>query len=283
MSKKDKEKLVDNSYSESILDDLLDNLSVGKKPAKRPEVHEQIKSAEPAVNGQSGDDEPAGLHTGHRERVRQKFARTLSFQSFSDHEMIELLLYYVIPRADINELSHSLVKKFGGFSGVLNAPFSELAACKGVGEQAALYLKMLMRLCAKYNVEMQKKILVSNSEVLEDYIVYQFSGETEECAKLILVDKHGQLSAPHDIGRGLPDRMVLDLKRAMNIITASLSKNIIVAHNHTNGDAAPSQNDIVVTRRLRQMIEPIGVHLIDHFVICGTEIRSMRSLGLIDI
>lgn len=283
MSKKDEEKLVDNSYSESILDDLLDNLSVMSEPDK-PAPVQQTKKPSPEKEQRAAAKKPEQPpHTGHRERVRQKFAKTLSFQSFSDHEILEMLLYYVIPRGDINELSHSLIKKFGGFSGVLNAPYSELVACKGLGDQAALYLKMLMRLCAKYNVEMQKQILVSNSAALEDYMIYQFSGETEECAKLILVDKHGRLSAPHEIGRGLPDRAVIDLKKAMNIITTSVSTNVMIAHNHTNGDAKPSQNDVIVTRRFRQMIEPIGVHLIDHFVVCGNEIRSMRALGLIDI
>ena len=292
MSKKEQPGQVDNSYSDNVLDDLLNSLS-GPRPisaapqkeaapakgrAQTPPPPPPPKPA-PAAARADGQEQ---LHAGHRERVRQKFMAGLSFKGFSDHEILELLLYYVIPRNDVNGLAHTLIKKFGGFCGVLNAPYEELAACTGLNEQSALYIKILMRLCAKYNVDMQQRILVSNAESLEDYMIYQFSGETEECAKLFLVDSHDKLSAPHEVGRGLEGRSVFNFKKAMNIIVNSASSYVILAHNHISSTAAPSENDVVVTRRFKQMISPIGVTLIDHFVICGSEVSSMRALGLME-
>ena len=285
MSKNDK-KNVDNTYSGSILDELLNDLSgiksneqmtePEKKTAKSIKAHEKKPKA--------GSSQNEDIHSGHRERLRQKFAENMSFDGLSDHEILELLLFYVIPRTDTNELAHKLIKKFGSFPNVLNAPFSELIACKGLNEQSAMYIKILMRLCAKYNIEMQKQILVSNAESLEDYLLYQFSGESEECAKLFLVDQKGKLSAPHDIGRGLEDKSVFDFKEAVNIIVNSASTYVMLAHNHLNIDQKkPSENDVIITRRFRQMLEPIGITLIDHFVICDNEVMSMRALGLIDI
>ncbi len=270
MSKKNPGK-VGNTYSGSNLNDLLNGLS-GGQPALEDDPEATFMA-----------DPPLDPHQGHRLRLKDKFAQDMSFKPFSDHEALELLLFYAIPRCDTNEIAHDLIHKFGSFTGVLNAPYAELIACKGINDQSAAYIKMLMRLCAKYNLEMQRRILVSNSESLEDYMLYQFSSESDECAKLFLVDKHDKLSPPHEIGRGLEDKSVFDFKRAMNVIVNSSVSYVIIAHNHINSGNSPSDNDVVITRRFRQMIEPIGVTLLDHFVICGNDVISMRASGMMDL
>lgn len=273
MNKKDT-KPEEFSYSGNNLDDLLNGLSTGSQ-SKAPAPQKKTPAA--------AASEQEHLHDGHRERLRQKFAEGMSFDGLSDHEIIELLLFYCIPRADVNELAHKLLRLFGGFTGVLNASYSQLCAVTGLGEQSAMYLKILMRLCAKYNLEMQQCISVTNAESLYDYMIYQFSGESDECAKLFLVDKQGKLGTPHEIGRGLEDKSVFSFKKAMNIISNAPCNYIILAHNHSSGSSAPSENDVVMTRRFRQMLDPIGVSLIDHFVIAGTELSSMRKLGMLDL
>lgn len=282
MTKKDQPARADNAYSGNNLNDLLDSLSSRSGAAVQSQKSEPAPPKLPEIDREALTD-PEPLHDGHRERLRQKFRETMSFKGLSDHEILELLLFYTIARTDTNELAHWLIKKFGSFEGVLNAPYEELTACRGLSEQSALYLKILMRLCAKYNVEMQQRVLVSNSESLEDYMIYQFSGESQECAKLYLVDKQSRLSAPYDIGRGLESKSVFNFKKAMNIIVNASASYIILAHNHISGSASPSENDVIITRRFRQMIEPIGVLLIDHFVVCGGELCSMRASGLLDI
>ena len=262
MSKKNQEE--DFSYSGNVLDELLDDLS--------------------GVSSSEETSKPSSpVHEGHRERLRRKFADNMSFQGLSDYEIIELLLFYSVPRVDVNELSHKLLRTFGGFAQVLNAPYAELCAVTGLGEQSAIYLKVLMRLCAKYNLEMQRSLSVSNAESLYDYMIYQFSGESSECAKLFLVDDNGKVGAPQEIGRGLENSSVFQFKKTMNIISNSSAKNIIIAHSHSKGSSAPSDNDIVITRRFRQMLDPIGVVLIDHFVVYENELSSMRKLGMLDL
>ena len=274
------------SYSGSVLDDLLNDLSGGKAPAPKKAAAPQ-KAQQPTPPPAPVKAAPAAQevhsHNGHRERVREKFiGNKLKFDNFSEHEIIELLLYYCIPRCDVNELSHRIVRKFGGFTGVLNAPYAELIAVTGLGEQSALYLKILMRLCAKYNLEMQRRVSVTNAESLFDYMVYQFAGESKECAKLYLVDENGKVGTPFEIGRGLEERSVFDFKKTMNIISNSSAKSILLAHSHEK-TAAPSDNDVIMTRRFRQMLDPIGVTLIDHFVVRDSDVASMRKLGLLDL
>ena len=80
-----------------------------------------------------------GIHDGHREHVRQRFLKN-GLDAFADHEVLELLLYFAIPRRDTNPIAHALMERYGSLSGVLSAPIEDLKRVKGVGESAATLL-----------------------------------------------------------------------------------------------------------------------------------------------
>ena len=77
------------------------------------------------------------IHQGHREKMRQRFLKS-GLEGFADHEALELLLYYAIPRQDTNETAHRLIQRFGSLQGVLHAAPEELTSVEGVGENAAV-------------------------------------------------------------------------------------------------------------------------------------------------
>ena len=75
-------------------------------------------------------------HEGHRERLRQRYIDA-SLDAFADHEVIELLLTYSIPRRDVNELAHRVLDTFGSFSAVADASVDELCTIKGISQNSA--------------------------------------------------------------------------------------------------------------------------------------------------
>ena len=80
-----------------------------------------------------------GIHDGHREKVRARFLAA-GLDAFADHEALELLLYYAIPRRDTNPIAHALMERYGSLSAVLEAPVEDLRKVEGVGESAAVLL-----------------------------------------------------------------------------------------------------------------------------------------------
>ena len=96
--------------------------------------------------------EKKNVHEGHRDRLRQRFLQE-GLENFQDHNVLELLLFYSIPRKDTNEEAHNLINRFGSLSGVFDASFEELCEVKGIGENSAALIKIMPELFKKYEVD----------------------------------------------------------------------------------------------------------------------------------
>lgn len=100
------------------------------------------------------------IHDGHRQRLKQRFLEE-GLESFTDIQVLELLLFFSVPRQDTNPIAHALLDHFGSLYQVLEAPVEELRKVKGVGEQSALLLSLMNDVARYYQVDrtMREKIL----------------------------------------------------------------------------------------------------------------------------
>ncbi len=89
------------------------------------------------------------LHKGHRGRLKARFLRE-GEDSFDDHQVLELLLFYAVPRLDTNPSAHRLMQRFGSFSAVLEADPKDLSSVEGVGANAAAFLAMIPQITRRY-------------------------------------------------------------------------------------------------------------------------------------
>lgn len=101
------------------------------------------------VEQQKGSGKDKNIHSGHRQRIRDRFLKT-GLDGFQDHEVLELLLFYAIPRGDTNKIAHQLLERFGSFSGVCDAPIEELQKVPGVGASASILVGMVSSLSRRY-------------------------------------------------------------------------------------------------------------------------------------
>ena len=88
------------------------------------------------------DDSDENCHEGHRERRRISIAQG-GIAHMPEHEVLETLLFYVIPTGDVNPLAHRLIDKFGSVLGTLDAEYKELLSVKGVGPRTAEMIKFV--------------------------------------------------------------------------------------------------------------------------------------------
>ena len=217
------------------------------------------------------------LHAGHRSRVKEEFLRR-GLDSFPEHRVLELLLFYAIPQGDTNELAHRLVERFGSLAGVLDASVEDLCAVPGVGEHTALLLRMVPGLCGRY-VASRSSVgdIVDCSarvrEVLEPY----FFGARKEMVYLMCLDGKRKVLGVRKITEGSINAAEVTTRRITEEAVSLRAGAVILAHNHVSGLAIPSNEDCSTTRYLKQVLEPIGIELLDHVVFCDDDMVSMKD------
>ena len=139
--------------------------------------------------------ENKGIHDGHRARVRERFMKS-GLDRFTDHQVIELLLYYGIPRKDTNEIAHKLLDTFGSFSAVFDAPAEALMGC-GLSYNCAVMLKLIPSVCTRYyNDKFSGKSEDKEKSVVPDLkqlVLPYFIDGTEERLFVVLLDKKGNV------------------------------------------------------------------------------------------
>ena len=219
------------------------------------------------------------LHEGHRQRLKQRFLAG-GLSGFEDHNILELLLFYSVPRADTNELGHKLIKKFGSLSAVFEASIEELCDVEGIGVHSAVLIKLIPELCNAYNVDKTKNVKVLNSiEDISKYFIPRFIGKQTEELHMVLLDSKNKIIKSEVIAKGSLHTVDIPTR---HIISQAINNNaigIVLAHNHPGGVAIPSGNDIMITKRLFEALRLADIALIDHIIVADDDSVSLRDSG----
>ena len=220
-----------------------------------------------------------GIHDGHREHMRRRFLEN-GLSGFADHEALELLLYYAIPRRDTNPLAHELMDRFGTLSGVLSAPVELLKQVDGVGESAAVLLRLAPLLAQKARLaEAEREIALNTVDSIGAYLLERFSQERNEAVYQLCLDRKGKLLACKRLGEGSASAVNLDIRKLVENALLSSASSVILAHNHPSGVALPSDDDHTATQQARAALEAIGVQLADHIIVADGDFVSFFDSG----
>ena len=220
-----------------------------------------------------------GEHDGHRERLRKRFQEH-GLEPLQDHEVLELLLFYALPRRDTNPIARKLLQHFGSISAVLEASPQELKTVAGIGEHAALLLQLITPLARRYQLSRADKGIVF--ETIQDcgeFLVPYFFGMKEEKIYLLCLDAKRKFLACRLLQEGSSNSAYLPVRKAAEIAMSCNASSVIVAHNHPSGLALPSVEDIGATQALRDTFEQLGITVVDHIVVCDGEFISMKESG----
>ncbi|MCD7799919.1 MAG: hypothetical protein LUG94_01760 [Ruminococcus sp.] len=218
-------------------------------------------------------------HEGHRERLRKKFVQH-GFISFEEHEVLELLLFYSIPRKNTNEIAHNLIYKFGDLNKVFDADMEMLQEVDGVNESSANLIKMIPQICKIYFKHYDFIPSFKFKDNALNFAIHQYIGETNEVLKAVYLDKDCNYISCEDICTMDNDSVViLNIKKIIERAEKYNSGDIILMHNHPDGNCLPSDSDIYNTLKAIKILKSIGITLIDHIVVSKNNGISMFSNG----
>lgn len=227
-------------------------------------------------------DAPAPAHyLGHRDRMRGRF-RDHGADGFADYELLELILYASIKRADTKPIAKALLARFGSFAGVLAAPRARLLEVKGVGERVADDLKLMQAAAKRYaRAEVNTRDALSSWSKVVEYLRAASSHEEREEFRILFLDKKNGLIADEVQQRGTVDHTPVYPREVIRRALELSATAIILVHNHPSGDPTPSRADIQMTRQIIDIAKPLGIEVHDHIIVArGTEV-SFRGLQLL--
>ncbi|MET3612574.1 DNA repair protein RadC [Rhizobium aquaticum] len=245
------------------------------EPRQRP------KAAAKATQDGKESPAPEQHYHGHRERLRARF-RDHGDTALADYEILELLLFRLIPRRDTKPIAKALLDRFGTLAGVFGAEAARLTEVKGVGEAVATDLKLIAATAHRMlKSELKgKKVLASWSSVVE-YCHAAMAYETREQFRILFLDKRNALIADEVQQKGTVDHTPVYprevVKRALDLSATA----IILVHNHPSGDPTPSRADIDMTKTIIETAKPLGITVHDHIIIGKEGHVSLKGLRLI--
>lgn len=220
-------------------------------------------------------NEKKSIHAGHRERLRERL-RKEGLESFSEHEVLELLLTYAIPQRDVNPLAHELIARFGSLSNVLNADEEELLRVSGVGKNAALLLSMMPQLMRYYQLNaLGDKPTIINLSDAKAYCAPLFLGAVQEHLYMVCMDQSGRVQHLSLMHSGTADEVAVYPQLIAKTALRYNAFAVLLAHNHPSGMLYPSQADLDSTCAVVSALAAIGVRLVDHLIFAGGESYSM--------
>lgn len=218
-----------------------------------------------------------GTHDGHRERLRQRYRKD-GMDGFADHEILELLLFYAIPRRDTNPIAHALIDHFGDLASVLEAPPEELEKVKGMNGSAAVLLSLLPAVARRHMSERTNlgRELDTFTKCGE-YLLPRFFGLREEAVYLLCLDAKLAVLNCRMLFRGSVNSAAVSVRKIAEIALACGASSVVLAHNHTSGIAVPSREDEETTARVRVALEALDIKLLDHIIVANDDFVSMAE------
>ena len=221
------------------------------------------------------------MHEGHRQRLTQRYVSG-GLEGFEEHEILELLLFYAVPRVDTNPIAHRLIERFGSLAGVLEAVPKDLEEVEGIGPRAAAFLTMMPDLLRSYEKSrLGKRPVIRSVKDACDYAKTLLFGKPYEQFYMVWLGTQGRVIHCERLSEGsITESPVYVSKVAAAALRHHAAKGFI-AHNHPGGTPKPSRADIETTQAVLRALSTLGIELIDHVIVSDGQTFSFRADSLI--
>lgn len=222
------------------------------------------------------------MYNGHRARVKKRFSES-GINSFQDYEVLELLLFYSIPQGDVKPLAKELLDRFHTLRAVFDADDEALRQIKGVGEHTATLLRLVPQLSQLYlSLGSRNTRTIKTVDEAGRYVCDMIGARATEEFCVLCLDASYRLLAFECVEKGTVAQANVYPRKVVECAVRNKSVNVILAHNHPTGIMQASESDRQVTQKIYDILENIGIGLLDHIIAAGgNEFYSMGRNGIL--
>lgn len=219
-------------------------------------------------------------HDGHRERLRQKVQQG-KLESLKPHEVAEFLLYYAIPRQDVNDLAHAILDKFKTVDRMFRGSLEDFLSVEGLGECAAEWMHLAGScLCACEDLRLDPDTRAANYAEMFRYARRLRERMGRACAVQLCVDSESFIVHRCLLIEGRRWAAPESLAVAMDNVLSANARSVILVIMSPQARPRPSEYDIEMSKRYARLVRAARGKLLDVVLAGGSEIRSLRRMGL---
>lgn len=219
------------------------------------------------------------MHENHRERLRLKLLQNADL--LEEHELLEILFFYAIPRKNTNPIAHKLIDHFGNLENVLNAEASQLMTIEGVGESVASYLKTLGAVLVRSFAKDDLPEIFSYDQIKKP-IIKLFERCKSEVFVAFFLDKKQKIIGKKVISDHKLSSVEIDIAELTKQVLALKPAYVVISHNHLSGICTPTPNDDIATEKIMLMLKLYNVSLVDHLIVTSNQVFSYYYENRID-
>ena len=201
-----------------------------------------------------------------------------------DYELLELLLTIAIPRRDVKPLAKELIRKFGSFAEVVNAPLEELMLVKGVKENTAAVLRIVRECSVRSSWQSLKGTdapVISDFDAMVDYCRSAMAYQMVEEFRIIFLNSKLYVIGEEIQQRGTVDQVAIHPREVIKSAMMHGASAMILVHNHPSGIVTPSKADMEITKRIKEAAEAVSIRLFDHLIISKSSVYSFHNQGFV--
>ncbi|MBR5779821.1 MAG: RadC family protein [Clostridia bacterium] len=210
---------------------------------------------------------------GHRSRCKKRLLSE-GAKSFSDTELLEMLLFYAVPRADTKPIAEALIEKFGSLNAVIRADLDELTSVPMLKDGARVLFSLLDELFARTGVCIGDKDLLEG-EKLKEYLLDLYRERVNETVYALYFAADGEYIGKQVIFRGGISSAKFSLRAITEGIIRIGGKTVILAHNHPSGSLVPSSDDIISTKRIAAHLAANEIELLEHYIVGKDDVAGI--------
>lgn len=219
------------------------------------------------------------IHRNHRIRMRQNFIRNGCNNAFP-HQLLEMLLFYTIPRADTNPTAHRLIEHFGNLEKVMNASAAELGKVRGIGPSTACFISAAAELCRRYQSDFREVRITDSADNLKAYFFANFPEFPDDHLLVAAVGPQREIIHCESISlSSLRESDTVTARFIAEIIIRCGSDRIAAGIFHTRQPALPTNSDFFFTHTIAETAKLLGSVLSDMIIYNANDSFSMKESG----